>query len=879
MDYRQAARQTPEEVCAALRVTEQGLTDEAAAARRAKQGFNSLPEPTRIGLLHLCLKQLRSPLIWLLGLAALISWFVGEITDGFVILATTVLNAIIGVSQELQSARIMADLRQLTRPTALVSRQGHNRTIPAEQLVEGDVILLEEGARIPADARLLTSFGLLVDESTFTGESLPVEKEAAARPPVDNTRQAVNCVFQGTNVLRGRGAAVVFATGPRTQLGELAVSLESAAPPPSPLEVQVAALTKLFVRIIGGVLVVMLLVGWINQLPAETLLLTAISVAVAALPEGLPLLLTVVLVFGIRQLAQQRALVRRTEAVETLGQVQLLLTDKTGTLTKNQLAVHHVVLPTKTGYQTWEAKDVSPFTVGFSRLWRVLFYANDSSAHSWQEHPDPVDRAAMGFAHAFQLETTKTWRKLGEFPFDSETKIMATVFQVSPRKAHVFLKGAPHELLALCRYANGPAGIRTITPKERRHIQQAWQQLAGVGEKIVVCADLDTSPEEWHKVERSRAGALKLWQGRATLLGIVSFSDEIRAETRRTIAQAQRAGIRVVMATGDNSLVAEAVGAQVGLSGNALSELPRAAKERAVALSTTNVFAGVTPTLKLELVQAWQKQGLVVAMTGDGVNDTPALSAADCGLCLGRTGTDLAKDASDIVLLDDNLKTVIKAVEQGRTTFRNIQRVIAFLLATNLAELSVIILATLTASAWPLPLLPVQILWVNLVTDSFSIIPLALEPAHEDTMRRPPRGRRDPLLTSLVKGHIVTSAVAITFATLVSYGLALHRLNNLDQARTVAFLVLVGSQLFGLLTTRSLKQSAFAPGQPRNPATLWIFGLGWLLQILIVLLPATRHWLRLELLPPTWWAGAVLCSTFVFIALEVRKIVFLRPAT
>ena len=871
MDYIEAAQLEADAVCRLLNSRTSGLTVAEATARWLKHGPNELPERHYRPWWSIVAGQFKSPLIWLMLIAAAVSLGVQETVDALVILVTTALNVAIGAGQELQSERILADLRLLARPQALVQREALRR-IESSQLVVGDIVVLEEGSRVPADGRLITAFGLAADESAFTGESLPVSKQTNPLTVKPSLKQASNCVFLGTVISHGRGLMVVTGTGQQTELGRLARTLDQAVSPRSPLNDQVRQLTTWLLRAIALALLVLLFAGWVNRIPASDLILTAISVAVAALPEGLPLLVTVVLVFGIRNLARHHALVRRTEAVETLGQVQILMTDKTGTLTKNQLAVSHLLLPERRKWRELAADEIRSTDSAFSPLWNAIYHANDAPATKWDDHPDPIDRALMAYARRWPLDRAAGRQtKIGELPFDSTSKIMAAVFRVTPRRAKVYLKGSPDSIIRLCGWIGVAGGRRRLAVADRRAFRRGWQALARRGEKIIATAEFELTHEEWEKLSTSRPAALNAWRGRAVLTGAVSFADELRSESARAIKDAQAAGVRVIMVTGDNRVVASAIGRQLGLRGPAVVELPTDRAEQRAILDRCDIFADVTPQRKLELVQAWQKRGYVVSMTGDGVNDTPALAAADCGLALGSTGTDLAKDAADIVILNDNLATMIRAIGQGRTTFRNVQRVVGFLIATNLAELAVLVFGTLLAGAWPLPLLPIQILWINLVTDSFSVIPLAIEPDHNDIMSRPPRRRYDPLINPLVAGHIITTAVSCTVGALIGFGFAWHQTGDVNLARTVVFSIVVGSQLMALLETRSLKQPLRLDHLMSNPAILVSFVGGWLLQIIVVSWTVTAGWLRLSPLNASWWGLVVVLSLAPFIALRIRK--------
>lgn len=837
-----------------------GLSSTEAAARHVTDGPNLLPPPKRPSLLQLFARQFSNVLVWLLVVAAIVSIALGRQHDAWFIVVALLINAGIGTYQEYSAARILADLRSLTTPQAKVYRQGKPTMIDAAGLVIGDIIILESGARVPADARVIQSHGLEINESALTGESLPQQKQSAPLTIAPRLATATNCVFMGTTVGRGRGEAVVIAIGTDTQIGHISTHLSQIVPPLSPLQSQIATFATTALWWIGGMIAVMFFAGWLLGQNPEQLLITSITLAVAAIPEGLPALITVVLVIGMRTMASHKAVVQHYAAVETLGQVQILIVDKTGTLTKNQLAVTHLITRAGDRWQSTLTDDVTSRTPHLVDALDVMQRCNDATVHALSGN-DPVDAALMQFAHT-HLATQDLPERQFEVPFNSEMKYMATFYKHSATKTQVYIKGAPNAVLKLCAKTSP---VRSLLAAIQPLTQQGQKPLL-LATALIPTAKLVRAEWNWRTIHT-------VLQGAVTPIGAVTFADELRSDTARTIRQAQAAGVRVVMATGDTAAVAASVGATLGLKGEPITTLATDPTALTQQLLQHDIYAEVAPATKLELVTAWQEQGYVVAMTGDGVNDSPALKKADVGLAMGRSGTDIAKDTADIVMLDDAIATIVTAIRSGRTVFRNIQKVIAYLIATNLAEVLVLFIAVLSAGLIPLPLLPAQILWINLITDSIMVVPLALEPDHADVMQRPPRKRRDPLLSRTILQNVYISSSVIVGVTLLLFTATWYHSHDIAYARTIAFTALAGTQIFNLLNARSAKRSFFELGIWSNPAVIIVCVGTLIVQFGILYLPLTQRYLNLVPLPAATVGLTFLASASIFAILELKKYV------
>lgn len=842
LDLFDSAQLTLDKLFAHLESTENGLTLATARARWHETGPNDLPQPNVNSTWIILARQFGNVLILLLVIAAGVSWLVGRQQDTVFITIALLVNAAIGFWHEYQSARIVASLNELAAPTARTRRNDELKTIPASELVPGDVVILTAGDRVPADARLITSVGLEIDESSLTGESLPQLKKATTIKQPHRLLELTNTVLMGTHIVRGRGVGLVVATGALTQIGIINQSIAAAKTPISPLQEQIAGFTKKAALIISLVTLGIFIVGILTGQSLQNTLLSSISLAVAAIPEGLPVLVTVVLVIGIRKMADERALVKKISAVETLGQVQILITDKTGTLTQNSMTVSAVLLLQHKRWQHLAADTLTDKTVGLTKPLQAIVLANEiSNNQNTAKYIDPIDQALLDFAEpligvgALRLK----YPALHEIPFDSELKLMASLHQTTANEVVVFLKGAPQVVRSLC-------------PGNQRQWWREVVKISSQGEKVIATGECRLSLAEVKRVNFETKPLLTIMQDRVRLTGVIALSDALRPESASTIALAQQAQIRVVMATGDLKPIAYNIAQRLHIN-------------------RADVRAEITPVDKLNLISQFQKQHLTVAMTGDGVNDAPALKQADVGLALGYRGSDVARAAADIVILDDSIDTIIKAIRSGRTIFRNIQRVISYYLATNIAEVTLVGLSILSAGLLPLPLLPVHILWINLVTDGFTVLPLAFEPDHEDAMSQPPRRRHQPLLPPYFWRYIWFTNFVLLTLTVVAFLFSLRLTQDLFTSQSVAFSVLALGQIFNFLNARSVKQSLFKLGLNSNPATLISFFGSLILHYAIFLIPSFRSYISLAPLSLSVLLLLTVYSSLAFWLMELYK--------
>jgi len=816
-----------------------GLDSREAGRRLAKQGPNALPEPPRRTPLALFLRQFASPLIYLLIGAAVLAFLLGERGDAAVILSVLLLNAVLGAVQEGRAERSLHALRRLSELQARVLRDGRETAVPARDVVPGDLLLLAAGDAVPADGRLVEAAALQVAEAALTGESTPVEKRVDPVPEETPLTERSDLVFAGTHVTAGRGRAVVTATGLRTEVGRIATLSEAAAPPPTPMERRIARLGRFLALASLAVFGAVLAAGTVRGLPFTEVFLVALSQLVSLVPEGLPVVVTIALAMGVRRMAARGALIRRLAAVETLGSITVICSDKTGTITRNELTVTAVWLPegrllevTGIGYAPeGEVRGADRGDPALEALAEAGALCNDatltpprSDEEDWQVLGDPVDGAFLVLARKAGIDPEETRRRLprhGELPFDPALKMMAT-----RHDGRIFLKGAPEVVLPLC------------TPPAR---EPEVEPMASRGLRVLAVAEAPDGPLEPEAI-----------RGRARLLGLAGLIDPPRPEVREAVARCVKAGIRPMLVTGDHPSTARAVAAEVGITD------PEA------------VFARVVPERKLRIVEELQKRGEVVAMTGDGVNDAPALSQADVGVAMGRGGTEVAKEAAAMVLTDDHFATIVRAVEEGRIVYRNLQKALLLLLSTAGAEVALLFASLLLG--FPLPLLAVQILWNNVVTEGVITVNLAMEPGEGDEMRRRPVRREAPLLSRALLGRTLFLATVLSAVTLGWFAWALKRAAPIELTRTEMFTLLAVCEWFNVLNCRAERRSAFRLSLLRNRWLLVGLFLGIGLQTAVVFLPPFQRIFHTVPLEP----GRVLligaAGSFVLWAEEARKL-------
>ncbi|MEW6080325.1 MAG: cation-translocating P-type ATPase [Bacillota bacterium] len=806
---------------------EQGLAQRIAGARMASTGANTISATKAPSVVDLFVRQFKDFMVLTLVAATVVASLVGETTDALAIIAILFLNAVLGSVQEYRAERALMSLRALSAPTARVVRDGLAQRLGADTLVPGDVILLEAGDRVPADARVVEVQAMEADESALTGEAFAVSKA-----PLDGLERDLalgdraNMVYAGTAITRGRGRAVVVATGMDTQMGHIAHMLQEAGAGKTPLQRRLAHLGGHLVVLCAAVCLAVGILGMLRGEAPARMLLTGVSLAVAAIPEGLPAVVTVALALGVQRMARGNAIVRRLPAVETLGCATVVCSDKTGTLTQNRM----VLAETYTlGPRTWVPAG-GPREPSVERLLLLGALCNNASisrgfagVFARGAEGDPTEVALLDAAwDARVYARARRYRRVSEVPFDAERRLMSVLVR-SGGEIMVVLKGAPEAVVPLCSDF-GPAG-------SREEALEAAAAMASRGLRVLALAERRLEPGD----------PLVIVEDSLILTGLVGIADPPRPEAVRAVRELARAGIRTVMVTGDHPNTAVAIASQMGilapggrsLSGMEMDSMPDALLERVSA--NVMVYARVSPGHKMRIIRALKAQGHVVAMTGDGVNDAPAVKAADIGIAMGRCGTDVTRDAADMVLADDNFATIAVAVREGRAIYDNIRKFVRYLLACNIGEVLTMFIAAILGL--PLPLIPVQILWVNLATDGLPAIALGLEPPEEGVMSRPPRPANEGFLGRGLSIKIVVRGILIGVTTLGAFAWRLQAGVSLEEARTWAFAVLVACQLWHVFDCRSEKGGPISVPLSRNPFLAVSVALSWVMLSLAVYHP------------------------------------------
>ena len=844
---------------------DQGLSQGEGARRLAGYGENKLEKAKPPGLLRQVLAQLRDPMILVLLAAAALSFFAGggqDWLDTAIILLIVVFNTVISVSQEDNARKALEALEKLAAPRARVLREGVERRLESTHLVPGDILLLEAGDYVPADGRILWAAGLQTDESAMTGESLPVHKRAGdGLPPDTPLAERKNMVIGGTVVTGGRAKVVVTATGMQTEMGKIAGLLLRQGQGETPLQRKMKEVSRVLSLVCVGVCAVMFGVGMLQHRDILDMFLTAVALAVAAIPEGLPAIVTIVLAVGVGRMARRNAIIKRLPAVETLGCASVICSDKTGTLTKNQMTVLEV----------W-----TPAPAHRDRALTLGTLCGDAQEGPGGYIGDPTETAIAQAAAQAGLEKAALERDMprrGEAPFDSVRKRMATCHALPNGEALVAVKGAPEAVLARCTHLLGAQGPRPLTDGDRRRIAQVGGDLAGQALRVLAVA-------QRLQPALPKSMAAEGLEAELTFVGLIGMMDPPRPEVRQAVDRCAGAGIRPVMITGDHKDTAVAIAKQLNIyrpgdkaiDGAGLDFLPQETLEEEI--EAFSVYARVTPEPKMRIVQAWQRRGHVVAMTGDGVNDAPALKAADIGCAMGKTGTDVAKGAADMILTDDNFATVVAAVEQGRGIYANIRKAIHYLLSCNIGEILTIFLATLLPVSQA-PLSPVQLLWLNLVTDSLPALALGMEPVEKTAMTQPPRGKEEPLFSRAFSRRLAWQGALVGGITLLAYGLGFHLTGTFAVANTMAFATLTFSQLFHAFDVRSEDTPLFRLGVLSNKAMNKAFLAGAALQAAVLLAPPLQGAFSVVPLALEQWGMVLALALTPLVVCEAAKL--LRP--
>ena len=872
-----------------------GLTSAEAKIRLAQSGPNTLPQAKKRTTFAILLSQFRSLIVLLLVVATVIAFAMGDYVEAISILVVIAINAAIGFFTEWKAAYALSSLQKQFVRVAQVVREGKESEIPAAELVRGDLVILVAGARVPADGRIIECVRMQVEESSLTGESSAVAKTA---DPVDDQKAVLadrlNMAFLGTTVTDGRGRMLVTAVASDTEVGKIGVLIDEATTRATPLELKLAHLGRLLIVVTLVLCAIIVLVGWLRGTGSLWQMLEiGLSLAIAAVPEGLPAVATMTLALGMQRMATMQALVRRLPAVETLGSTTVICTDKTGTLTKNEMTVCVYILQGRRIEVTGSGYSVEgSFQEGGKPLeivadeqlqlaLRIGMLCNDAKVERSDGNEvvlgDSTEAALIVVAEKAKInlsEIATKYPRVSEVPFDSDSKSMSTVHTAPDGKKIAYVKGAPGRMIDACSLQMLASEIKALTDEDRQNWNMANEQLAGTALRVLALAYRDLQ-EGYDEADLSRD---------LTLVGLVGMSDPLREEAKEAIEICRDAGIRTVMITGDQQSTAAEIANQLGIDidqkGNRLrtvhgSELEGLDEEGwKKAVSDAAVFARVSPENKLQIVQALQKQGHIVAMTGDGVNDAPALKKADIGIAMGIKGTEVAKENADMVITDDNFASIVKAVEQGRLIYGNILRFLHYLLSCNFSEILTVFIALMIG--WPLPLVALQILWMNLITDIFPAFALALEPSTPDVMKRPPRDPKEPLLPLHLIGLVAWQGLLLTSVTLISFGIGMNWYgengDGLIRATTMAFMTLALSQVFHVFNARSQTRSAFTE---RFFTNYWLWaaiGICLLLQAAAVYVPLLQR--VLHTVPPTIteWGVIGICSLLPVVVVELVKL-------
>ena len=877
-----------EQVLRELDTAAGGLSASAATERLAIHGPNRLRPPTQQGPVIRFLLQFHNVLIYVLLVSAVTTALLGHAVDTGVILGVVVINAIVGFVQEGKAESALAAIRKMLSLRALVLRDGQRREIPAEDLVPGDWVLLQSGDKVPADLRLIETKNLRIQEAVLTGEAEAVEKTIVPVTAEAAIGDRTDMAYSGTLVSYGQGVGVVVATGEYTEIGRISMLLEQVESMTTPLLRQMAQFGRWLSAAIVLAAAATFLFGvfWRNQ-PADDMFMAAVALAVAAIPEGLPAIMTIILAIGVQRMARRNAIVRRLPAVETLGAVNVICSDKTGTLTRNEMTVQRVVTAEQVfhvsgvgyapigGFSVNDVSILAEEAADLQTIARAARLCNDAvlrdEGGEWRMEGDPTEGALLTLACKAGLDPVaeqERFHRMDSIPFESEHRFMATLHHDHYGHGIIYVKGAPERVLAMCADEQYSAGLR---PLRQDYWHERIEDLAAAGQRVLAVAFRYTP-----KTQRTLNFA-EIEVG-LTLLGLLGISDPPREEAIRAVRQTRQAGIRVKMITGDHGATAQAIAAQLGigdgrtvLTGPELEALDDGALRKVVL--ETDVYARASPEHKLRLVAALQANHQIVAMTGDGVNDAPALKRADVGVAMGMKGTEAAKEASEIVLADDNFASIAHAVEEGRTVYDNLRKALLFTLPTNGAEALVIVAAILFGVT--LPITPVQVLWVNMVTAVTLSLALAFEPAEANIMRRPPRNASEPLLSKFMLWRISAVSVLLVIAPLGLFLWEVERHMPLEEARTMAVNALVVGEIFFLFNSRYIYSSSLSrEGLLSSRPVLTTIGILLVLQLAFTYFPPMHRLLGTAPISARSWMIVTLAGVAVLLVVELEKAIW-----
>ncbi len=877
-----------QEIVQIFKTSKSGLSTEEAERRIKKYGENKLPEKKRFTYLGVAISQFKSPMVYVLLAAAAVSFLLGEYLDVGVILFAVFLNTVVGFVQEIKAEEALAALSSVVEHKVYVIRDGIEKEINTNDIVAGDILVLKTGDKIPADGRVLESYEMEVDEAVLTGESVPVQKTVEYLDQGNETESKKNMVYMGSSVLKGRGLAVITDTALNTKFGQIAHLLDQTEDADTPLQIELKNFSKSFGIITFVILIIVMAIGFVRSIPFLEMFTTAVAIAVAAIPEGVLVAVTIILAVGMQRILKNGSLVRKLIAAETLGSVSVICTDKTGTLTKGTMQVDHIVTMKSSFRMNHDGKiyrmPQEDGDADHMMAIRIGMICNDAVVENpeakledWIIHGGYTEKAFLlaGLYAGFDpREISAGSARINEIPFSSDRKFMATLNR-EMEDYIVYVKGASEEIINRSRYVLVDGETREMREDDVRFLKQKQHDMSKEGLRILAVAFKKTNKEiNYLFNEKNDEDIIN----NLIFVGLVALKDPLRAEAKITLDTAKEAGIKTIIITGDNPLTAKAIANELGmkvendniLEGEQLDQM--STKDFANLVGRIKLYARVSPRHKSRIVDAWQARGEVVAMTGDGINDAPALKKADIGIALG-SGTEVAKETANLVLLDDNFKTIITAIRQGRVIFENIRKVVLYLISDSFSE--VVIVGGSLLVGLPIPITAAQILWINLITDGLPNVALTLEPEEEGTMKQKPRKKNEPLLNTEMKTLVVAISIISGVIALIVFEYINRTTGDFQKASSIVFSILSIDSLVYVFSLRSLRYSVLQKKTFSNMYLIVALVLAFGFQLIAIYLPFLQGILETEALGLLDWAVVIGAGLFTMLIIEIIKYLFI----